>query len=242
MAGNFPYVYPYSHGEAVRLKEEERHDVSFWENVDCARAIEKAIRDNSTDEHLNADCAKSVLEAYGFKRVNFVLANSLKEMGCKWLISDETHQWGARTSVPKDGKYNRYYTVDTAAAYLEEFIQQARQAYQALALFGSEHRAPDELDYAGKVLILSPDSLKENCWTPQNQLWYATGGFGCSPTASGRAVYAVCLGDGEEVRWNRSDFTGVLDEQYLPDWARDKLLELRGSQQAPAEGPGMTMT
>lgn len=241
MAGNFPYVYPYSYGEAVRLKEEERHDVSFRENVACARAIEKAIRDSSTDEHLYADCAKPVLEEYGFKRVNFVLANSLKELGLPHLISDEARQWGKRISVPKDGKYNRYYSVDTAAAYLEEFIQQARQAYQELGLFGSEHRAPDELDYAGKVLILSPDSLKESCWMPQNQLWYATGGFGCSPTASGRAVYAVCLGDGEDVRWNRSDFTGVLDERFLPDWAKDKLLELRGPQQEQANSPGMSM-
>ena len=55
----------------------------------------------------------------------------------------------------------------------------------------------------------------------------AEGGFGCSPTASGRAVYATCLGDGEQTRWNREDFTGVLDGQYLPGWAQEKLDELQ---------------
>lgn len=64
-------------------------------------------------------------------------------------------------------------------------------------------------------------------------------GFGCSPTASGRAVYATCLSDGEDARWNREDFTGVLDEQYLPDWAVEKLTELRSSRQEQNTGPTM---
>ena len=42
--------------------------------------------------------------------------------------------------------------------------------------------------------------------------------------------------------WNRSDFVGVLKEEYLPDWALEKLDALRGQEQtdAPAMG-GMTM-
>ena len=63
---------------------------------------------------------------------------------------------------------------------------------------------------------------------------YGECGFGCSPASRGRAVYATCLGDGEEARWNREDFMGVLDEQHLPDWAAEKLAELRG----PAQGQG----
>lgn len=91
---------------------------------------------------------------------------------------------------------------------------------------------------------MSLDTLRESCWDSRNQLWYGEGGFGCSPTASGRAVYATCLGDGEKTRWNRSDFIGVLDEQYLPGWAAEKLEELRSQHQEQAGGPsmgGMTM-
>ena len=56
--------------------------------------------------------------------------------------------------------------------------------------------------------------------------------------------YAVCLGDGEETRWNRCDFTGVLDERFLPDWAAEKLAELQSPQQQQPETPsgGMEMT
>lgn len=253
MAADFPYVYPNSRAEARRLGQTRMYEDSFRVNVDCARAIEQAIREhfNDADESLSEGCAQSVLERFGFKRVNFVLANSLQEfqksVNCKHLVSDETYRWGRGTFVPPDGKYNRYFAVDTAAGLLEAFIGQARDAYQTLGLFGPEHCVGNrhEQDYKGKVLVMSPDTLREACWDPRNQLWYGECGFGCSPHASGRAVYATCLGDGEKTRWNRSDFVGVLDEQYLPDWAREKLEELRSPQQEQDSGPtmgGMTMT
>lgn len=235
-----PYVYPYSLAEARRLGEEQKHEDSFRLNVECARAIERAIREhfNEAAERLEDDCAQPVLDQYGFARVKFVLANSVKEMGMPHLLSDAARSWAAQTFVPPDGKYTRYFAADTAASLLEEFIQQTRDAYQALGLFGPEHCIGNELDYKGRVLVLSPDTLRESCWDARNQLWLGEGGFGCSPTSLGRAVYATCLGDGEQTRWDRSDFTGVLDEQYLPDWAVERLEELRGSRQEQS-GPTM---
>lgn len=66
---------------------------------------------------------------------------------------------------------------------------------------------------------------------------YAHDGFGCRPHAIGRSVRSTCLGDGEMTRWNRHEFIGVLDEKYLPDWAREKLMELTAPrQEAPTTG------
>ena len=94
-----------------------------------------------------------------------------------------------------------------------------------------------EQDFTGKVLVLSPDTLKESCWSQENQLWYAHDGFGCRPHAIGRSVRCTCLGDGEMTRWNRHEFIGVLDEKHLPDWAQEKLMELTVPQQeAPTTG------
>ena len=48
---------------------------------------------------------------------------------------------------------------------LDGFVTQYCKAYQALGLFGPEHCHPDSfssLDYEGKVLVLSPDILKES--------------------------------------------------------------------------------
>lgn len=126
--------------------------------------------------------------------------------------------------------------------YLDTFISQVREAYDKLELFGPEHCEPNSyeaLDYEGRVLVLSPDTLKESCWTPQNQLWLAHDGFGCRPHAIGRSIRCTCLGDEEMTRWNRTDFTGVLKEDFLPGWAREKLEELQGQN---AGMGGMRMT
>ena len=64
------------------------------------------------------------------------------------------------------------------------------------------------------MLVLSANTLKEEYWSPENQLWLAQSGFGCSPTARGRSILCVCLGDGEQTRWNRNDFVGVLKDEY----------------------------
>ncbi len=132
---DFPYLYPYSRAEASRQGKTQMCEDSFLQNVGCARAIEQAIRDHfdESSESLKDGCARAVLERYGFKRVNFVLANSLKQTGCPYLFHDETHQWGQRTFVPDDGRYNRYFVVDTAASLLEAFIGQTTPACRCSA-------------------------------------------------------------------------------------------------------------
>ena len=241
MAADFPHLYPYSRKEAKDRGVLEVWDESFRNNVACSRAIEEAIRqdfDRDTDS-IREGCAGKVLEQYGFKRVNFVLAHTLKQRDIGMYVDADSLFWAARTSVPRDSEYGRYYAVDTAVPLLNTFIHQVRDAYQALELFGWQHCIPDsrEQDFTGKVLVLSTDTLREGCWRQRDQLWLAHDGFGCGPHARGRSIRATCLGDGEMTRWNRSDFTGVLDEQYLPDWAREKLEELRGPTHEQNNGP-----
>ena len=53
----------------------------------------------------------------------------------------------------------------------------------------------------------------------------------------GRSVRCTCLSDGEMTRWNRDEFVGVLDEKFLPDWAKESLSQFQ--QEEAAESPGM---
>ena len=236
---DFPSIYRSAYEDAERRDELKEYAKSFRLNVGCACAIEHDIRACAIGNGLQAGCVDMTLERYGFQRVSFVLANSLCKMEHPESIREDVLAWGEQIYVPPDGDNNRYYAVDAATPLLEAFIGQVRETYQTLGLFGPEHCVNSEkgLDYTGKVLVLSPNTLKESCWSPLNQLWLGETGFGCSPTASGRAVYTTCLGDGEQTRWNRADFIGVLDEQYLPDWAREKLEELQA--QKSAGGPAM---
>ena len=224
---NETYLYTDSFETAQSQDETALWRASHMDNVACKKAIEKAILENFDGTHLDANCAGKVIKEFGFRRVKWVLANTLRE---KYLRKDQA--WASQTPVPPHIR-NIEFAVDSPPAGLDAFVALYRKAYQKLGLFTEEHCEPNsrsELDYEGKVLVLSPDILKESYWTPQDQLWYALSGFGCSPSAIGRSIRCTCLGDNEETSWNRVDFIGVLREEYLPDWAAPRLAELRGQQ------------
>ena len=121
------------------------------------------------------------------------------------------------------------FLINSHPAVLDGFVSEYRAELAKLHLFGAEHCEPNsgEQDFTGRVLILSPDTLRESYWQPENQLWLALSGFGCRPHARGRSVLCTCLGDGETTRWNRSEFVGIIRDECIPDWAAEKLAELR---------------
>lgn len=238
MKDNFPYLYPYSLHDAKQRDELGLWRESHQENIACKKAIEDAIRKNFDGTHLKEGCVSSVIEQYGFKRVAWVLSNTLQQKDWDGRFSPSNKKWAVQTYIPKDADHTVDYIVESHPAVLDGFVSEYRKAVLALELFGEEHCVPDscaKLDYEGKVLVLSPDTLRESCWSQENQLWLALDGFGCSPTARGRSIRCVCLGDGEETRWNRAEFTGVLKEEHLPDWAREKLKWLQSHETQPPQ-------
>lgn len=61
-----------------------RGEVALWRsshraNIDCKKAIEESIRQGFDGMRLSPDCGKAVLETFGFKRVMWVLANTIQE-------------------------------------------------------------------------------------------------------------------------------------------------------------------
>lgn len=228
---NDTYLYTDGLDAARRSGQIALWRASHQANIACKKAIEDSIRQGFDGVHLKEDCAKEVLEEFGFKRVNWVLANTIQEKSGDGRFRPDNRSWAQRTFIPEDMGHKVEFIVNSHSEVVNGFVNQVRDAYQKLNLFGPEHCEPnswEDLDYAGKVLVLSPDTLRESCWTQENQLWYAHDGFGCSPHAIGRSIRCTCLGDGEHTRWNRSDFIGVLQENLLPEWAEEKLNELTG--------------
>ncbi len=245
MDEGFHSVYPYSCEEAKRLDQLTQWRESRKENIACKNAIENAIRQNFDGMHLDAGCAERVITEYGFKRVNWVLANTVQQKEEDGRFSHYNKDWAKSTYIPPDEDnftgYSRNldFVADSHPAVLDGFINQYRRAYQSLGLFEEIHCEPhsEDMCYDNRVLVLSPDSLRESSWNQKNQLWLAIGGFGCSPTSIGRAVFAACLSDGREARWNRLDFIGIMKEAYLPDWAKEKLTELQ--KQSTCDSPDL---
>ena len=237
MGREHSHLYPYSREEARRRRELDAWRDSYNENIQCKHAIEVAA---GAGEDMPAQ-VKRVLDEYGFKRVGFVLSNALQQRAKESGISEDDKRWGSRTFIPDNRKVSQRFTVQCAPERLSAFLHQYQTEYQKLGLFGPEHceEVPDQgLDYQGRVLIMDPRVIKESYWTPQNMLWLAHDGFGCSPQAKGRSIRATCLGDGETTRWNRTDFIGALKGEFLPDWAMEKLTQLQRQDQSAT---GMTM-
>lgn len=67
--------------------------------------------------------------------------------------------------------------------------------------------------------------LSEQHKTREEQLFYAFGGFGCSPNKDDRKVMGEFLVDGEKTNFYRQDFLGEAKPDLLPDWAKEKLAE-----------------
>ncbi len=240
---NETYLYPWTAEKARREGEIEIWRTSHKANIACRDAIEKAIRRNFDGMHLKEDCLQPVLDEFGYKRTSWVLSNTLQMLKWDGRFSPANKQWAEKTFIPADLNHNSDFVIRSHPAVLDGFVDLYRKAYQKLGLFGGEHCIGDhaEQDFTGKVLVLSLSTLKESFWAPENQLWLAHDGFGCRPHAIGRSIRCTCLGDGEMTRWDRSEFVGVLDDKYLPEWAKEKLTELTALKQDAPELAGMTL-
>lgn len=237
-------LYEWSLSEAIRNNERKLWRDSFHENCACARAIEKAISTGYNLETFRLDVnAEDIIEKYGFNRVNWVLANTIREKLDDGRFSFENKAWAKGFRIPKDD-VRWQFAVDSHPGLTNIFVNQVRKAWQNLGLFDRSHcisEKENEIDYTGKVLVLNPSILKDEYKTPDDQLFLAKSGFGCSPNSRGRKVFGEFLKDGEQTHYYRSDFLGVIDDNHLPVWAREKLNEMSEQEPQDDEAEGMTM-
>ena len=95
--------------------------------------------------------------------------------------------------------------------------------------------------YENRLLILKPDSLKEEFRHSEFQYFVARAGFGCDPTKLGTKVFGEFLYDGEKTSFRRYDFLGIADENKLPDWAKEKLRQMTAPESSGPVQSGMSM-
>ncbi|WP_317854624.1 DUF3849 domain-containing protein [Chakrabartyella piscis] len=237
MGKSFVEVYPYSRNEAKRLEEIERWEQSHQENIACKNFIEKTIEENYKNNRLHQDSANEVIEQFGYKRTAVVLANSIKEKMGDGRFSRDNKAWAKNMYIPKEQNHlNADFAVDSHPTLLDGFINQYQRAYDKLELFHVSQIDMEDGYYEGKVIAVIPTELSEEYFNQRDQIYVATSGFGCEPDKVGRAVFATCLGDGVRVRWDRSQILGVIKEEYIPEYAKQKLEEL-GFDSATKQNP-----
>ena len=95
-------VYPYSAAYAREHSELDAYRTSHKENVACKQAIEAAIRAHYRDNSLGREGAQQVIEQFGLERVQYVLANTVRQMDWDGRISNDNKAWANNISVYED--------------------------------------------------------------------------------------------------------------------------------------------
>lgn len=103
---NDTYLYTDGLDAARRSDQVALWRASHQANIACKKAIEERIRQGFNGMHLNSDCAKEVLEEFGFKRVNWVLANTIQEKSWDGRFRQDNKAWAQRTFIPEDAGHN----------------------------------------------------------------------------------------------------------------------------------------
>ena len=223
-------VYKNSHAEALELEEEGKWLESHKANIDCKEGIERSIRENYDGMRLGGDVIKSLCNEYGIDRVKYVLATTIVENSDDGRYRPDNKEWANSMFIPDESE-NREFCVTSHPEVVNGLTTQYRRYLrQDLGLLDrSDCVTFDEpQDYTGKLLILGASALKDEYKQGKYQYFFATSGFGCDPTATGTKVFGEFLYDGEETHFHRGAFVGIADESKLPDWAFEKLEEIRG--------------
>lgn len=217
------YLYRHTLAEARRWNEMDLYKESLQANIDCRHAIEQQIRENYDGMHLNADIGKLCRE-HGIDRVGWVLAATVQEADWDGRYRQKNRDWANGIRIEDTRRTD--YRVSSHPELVNGFIDQYRKFLQSLDLH-DKTACTEETAYAGRVLILRPDVLNDRYKHGNYQYFYAVSGFGCEPDKLGTKVFGEFLKDGEETCFTRSDFLGAADESQLPEWARDRVAEIR---------------
>lgn len=214
------YVCVLSYDEAAELGAEDAYRESNRKNAECARAIGKTIAENYDGYSLNADCAKEVLDRFGFNRVDFVLAYNIRHLSYDGRISSENKEWTEKNGgAPLLINFKGDWLIQGHPGLLDIFTDLVRK-HQEQDLFPKE--ACFDLGDGSleeRLLVLDIEKLRESCPTADYQMLY------CAED-TGEEVLGVFLKNGSAGYFQRSDFLGELKPEYTPSWVPDALIDL----------------
>ena len=99
---DIPPIYMESASYALKHDEAEAYRASYQANMDCRYAIEEAINDHYHDNQLDISCAKDIIATYGLKRVQTVLASTIRSVDWDGRISDKNKTWARSYPIPDE--------------------------------------------------------------------------------------------------------------------------------------------
>ncbi len=130
-------IYMQSAAYARSNGEIEPYHLSRRANIDCARAIERAIKENFDGMHLNEYVHKGVIEKFGVDRVEHVLGATVRYKNWDGRFSRNNKSWAKSLPSVKDPDVTGVdrsweYVVESHPAVLDGFINLARKEIEEI--------------------------------------------------------------------------------------------------------------
>ena len=116
-------LYPYSAKDAMKRGEIEKWRESFRENCACAGGIDILIRENFDGMHLKDGTVEKIVELYGYKRVEHVLANTVQERRGDGRFRPDNRAWAESHYIPEDEMHNYCFAARSHSAILDASFQ-----------------------------------------------------------------------------------------------------------------------
>ena len=154
-------VYPYSAAYAREHGELDSYHASHKANVACKQAIETAIREHYRHNSLGKEGAQQVIDQFGLERVQYVLANTVRQKDWDGRISPDHKTWARSIPVYEDKNHwgddrNLDFIVASHPGLTDLFTTQVRR--EAKERETQKDRKPSVLK---KLREVSVESKKE---------------------------------------------------------------------------------
>lgn len=158
----FPPIYGHSLQESSDRGELEQFHASQELNVNCAKAITAALAEhyNYSTYCLDAAAAcKEVVGKFGFDRMLYVLANTIRHMDFDGRISRHNKEWARTIPDFPEKKLSCYCLVNSNPGLTNLFVNQVRHDY----LLTQPLKAADIKAEAARILkefqsVMEPNS------------------------------------------------------------------------------------
>ncbi len=141
-------VYPYSAAYARGHSELDAYRASHKANVACKQAIESAMREHYRDNSLSREAAQQVIARFGLDRVQYILANTVRQIDWDGRISPDNKAWAKNIPVYEDKDHwgndrNLDFVVASHPGLTDLFTTQVRR--EAKELEAQKDRKPSVL-------------------------------------------------------------------------------------------------
>ena len=127
-------LYRWSFAEAVRLNETDQWRASWHENVACRDYIDQSITRNYDGHRLGGDVAGDAIAEFGYDRVNWLLANTIRLKVHDGRFSAENKEWAKGFFFEADDIHRHDWVIDQSHPGLVDMDQlRAEQVFREQA-------------------------------------------------------------------------------------------------------------